>query len=288
MSTPRVFDRELLRKRREQASATFGAHDFLLREIAERICERLDDVRRSFPRALIIGAHTGQMAERLRDRFGIETVVEADISVGMLRGRAGLRVAADEEFLPFAPDVFDLVLAPASLHTVNDLAGALIQLRHSLKPDGLLLATVPGAHTLRELRDALLHGEMKVSAGVSPRVAPFMDVRDAGALLQRAGFALPVVDSETVTVRYEHPLKLLHDLRGAGEASALDARSRKPLRRDVFKAMAEYYMRRYAGEDGRIPATFELLTLTAWKPHASQPQPLKRGSGMIHLGDVLE
>jgi len=199
----------------------------------------------------------------------------------------GPRVAADAEALPFADGCFDAVLSNMDLHGVNDLPGTLVQIRRMLKPDGLFLAVLPGGATLHELRRALAEAEEAVEGGVSPRVAPFADVRDAGNLLQRAGFALPVADSETLTVSYADPLRLMADLRGKGESNAVAARRRQPLRRGTLLAAAARYRDLFAGADGRVPATFELVTLTAWAPHPSQQKPLAPGSGTVSLGDAL-
>jgi len=278
-----IFDRQRVRKHRDRASAHFGLSDFLLRETAQRLADRLPDIMRQFPLALDLGAHTGLMAEYLAGLNGIETLVQADLSETMIAKAKGLRLVADEEWLPFAENTFDLVVSNGSLHWVNDLPGALIQICRILKPDGLFLAMLPGGETLTELRQSFEQAEMEVSGGLSPRVSPFIDVREAGSLLQRAGFALPVVDSEMLTVSYEHPLKLLHDLRRMGETSAL-AEGRKGFTPcSLLMTMADHYLKRFSDGEGRIRATFELVALTAWKPHASQPQPAKRGSGQMAL-----
>jgi len=282
-----IFNRNRVRLHRDRASTTLGQSDFMLETMAVRLADRLGDVTRRFPMALDLGAHDGRLAKHLPATAGIETLVQSDLSWRMIAQGVGLRVVADEEFIPFADDMFDLVLSCGSLHWVNDLPGALIQIQRILKPDGLFLAMLPGGETLKELRSAFEQAEMALSGGISPRISPFVDVRDAGSLLQRAGFALPVVDSETLTVMYEHPLKLLKDLRGMGESNAL-LHSRKGLMPcSLLMGMADIYLRQCMDKDGRIPATFELVTLTAWKPHASQQQPAKRGSGKIHLGAAL-
>lgn len=262
--SPIIFDRQAVRRHRDRAAAV--PHDyFLFREMAERLCERLPDFTRQFPMALDIGAHAGILAAALQDRGGIRTLVQTDMSPAMVAQAEGLRVAADEEFLPFAENTFDLVLSAGSLHWVNDLPGALIQIRHALKSDGLFMAMLPGGETLKELRACLEQAEMRVSGGVSPRISPFIDVRDAGALLQRTGFSMPVADSETLTVSYENPLALLEDLRGMGETNALVGRRRALTPQALlFEAMA-HYEDRFAGENGLVPATFELVTMTGWK-----------------------
>lgn len=279
---PRIFNRALYRQRRLRARACYARHDFLLREMAERLSERLDDITRRFPTALLLGARAGELEEALRGRGGIERLVVAD-NIPQSKSTA---LILDEEHLPFAPQTFDAVISLLSLHTVNDLPGALSQLRACLRPDGLLLAMVLGGETLKELREAFAVAEAE-SGGMSPRVAPFMDVRDGGSLLSRAGFTLPVVDSERLVVRYANAFSLMHDLRGMGEGNILHERLKRPTSRATFMRMAEVYHRLFAGEDGRIPATFELVTLTAWSPHVSQPKPLARGSGAVNLGKIL-
>ena len=282
-----IFDRRAVRRHRERAAAALPAHDFLFREAASRLIERLDEVRRTFPLALDLGGHGGVLHEALHGRGGIEILVETDLSLALARRARSLRVVADEEFLPFAPGTFDLALSCLSLHWVNDLPGALLQLRHALKPDGLLLISLLGGDTLHELRRALLEAEAETAGGASPRVSPFADVREAGALLQRAGFALPVIDSDTVTVSYPDALALMRDLRGMGEANALSERRRCFSRRDVLLRAAERYQALFADGAGRVPATFRLVTLTAWAPHAAQPKPLRPGSAAARLAEAL-
>ena len=223
----------------------------------------------------------------LGDGGGIETLVSCDIAPEMAVRAPGLRVAADEEFLPFADHSFDLVMSCLSLHWVNDLPGALIQIRRVLKPDGLFLASFLGGSTLKEMRRAWLEAESAVEGGVGPRVSPFADVRDAGSLLQRAGFALPVVDSDIITVTYADPLTLMTEVKLMGESNAVAAQRKGFTRRDTLFAAAESYREMFAGEDGRIPATFEIITMTAWTPDPSQQQPLKPGSAVVNLADVL-
>lgn len=279
-----LFDRRLLRTRRARAAASFADYDFLLREAAERLADRLDDVNRHFPMALDLGCHHGVLREALGNRGGIEHLVEADVSESF---RPAL--VCDEEFLPFADHSFDLILSAGSLHWVNDLPGALIQIRRALKPDGLFLAILPGANTLIELRNSLAHAYSTLGSGISPQVAPFVEVRDAGNLLQRAGFTLPVVDSDTTHVSYETMLHLMHDLRGMAETNMLHEQHRAVPPRALFPLAADYYQRHYADphNPGRIRASMEFITLTAWSPHASQPKPAKRGSGQVDLGAFL-
>jgi len=282
-----VFDRRTVRAHRDRAAAGFAGHDFLVREAADRLADRLLDFKRGFEVALDLGCHTGTLAQVLRGRGGITHLVQADLSPAMVGQAPGLRLAADEELLPFAPASFDLVLSVLSLHWVNDLPGTLLQISRCLKPDGLFLACMLGGDTLRELRDALLQAEADVTGGASPRVSPFAEVRDAGGLLQRAGFALPVADSETIAVDYPDTLRLMRDLRGMGESNAALARQRHPTRRAVLAAAAAIYQQRHGRTDGRIPASFQLITLTGWRPHESQQQPLRPGSAKSRLAAAL-
>jgi NADH dehydrogenase [ubiquinone] 1 alpha subcomplex assembly factor 5 len=283
---PAVFDRRLLRRRRDRVAPALDGFDFLIREAALRLVERLGDVRRAFPLALGLGCHTGQLAAALHGRAQVGRLIQADLAYAMVRQAPGERLVADEEALPFGRGRLDLVLSCFSLHWVNDLPGVLAQIRYALKPDGLFLAILPGGTTLFELRESLMRAELEVAGGAGPRVSPFLDVRDAGMLLQRAGFALPVVDADTITVTYDHPLKLIAELRGMGEASAL-AQPGGGLGRSTLSLACEIYRHLFGGADGRIPATFQLLTLSGWAPDPGQPQPIRRGSGQVHLAEAL-
>jgi NADH dehydrogenase [ubiquinone] 1 alpha subcomplex assembly factor 5 len=282
-----VFDRATLRARRSRAAARLGEVDFLVRTAAERLLERLGDVRRDFPLALELGCHTGQMAAVLRGCAQIGRLVQADLAYEMVRRAAGARLVADEEALPFGPGSLDLVISCFSLHWVNDLPGSLAQIRYALKPDGLFLAAMPGGTTLAELRESLIRAELEIDGGVAPRVSPFVDVRDAGMLLQRAGFALPLVDLDTLTVTYDHPLRLMQELRAMGEGNALVERGRAPLKRATLRRACEIYRELFGDRDDRVPATFQILMLSGWAPDPSQPQPIRRGSGRINLEQAL-
>ncbi len=282
-----VFDRRILRHRRDRAASTLADHDFLYREVADRLADRLQDVRRSFPLALDLGCHAGIIAALIGARGGIETLVNCDLAPRMAAVAPPPAVAGDEEALPFADAAFDLVLSALSLHWVNDLPGALAQVRRALRPDGLFLAAMLGGQTLKELRQVLADAEIAEEGGLSPRVSPFVDVRDAGNLLQRAGFALPVADAEIITVSYTDPLRLIGDIRGMGEANAAIERRRQFTRRTtLFDAVARY-RDLYADDQGRIPATFQVIYLTAWAPDPSQPKPLRRGSAKSSLAAAL-
>lgn len=284
-----LFDRALLRQRRDRAAAGFDGFDFLFREVGERLLDRLDDVRRDFTSALDLGARNGALAAGLRQR-GIATVVETDLSGAMLRlgGSDRLVVQADEEALPFGPGSFDLAMANLSLHWANDLPGVLVQLFRAMRPDGFFLASLFGGDTLFELRRSLMEAEVEATGGLSPRISPFTDVRDAGGLLMRAGFALPVADVDEITVDYAHPLKLLADLRGMGETNIVAERSRTPLPRGLLMDALARYAREFGTRDGRVVATFRIVTLSGWSPHASQQQPLRPGSAKMRLADALK
>ena len=287
-----VFDRRLVRRRRARAAPGFAGFDFLVREVARRLVERLADIDRRFADALDLGCHRGEVAAALAQAGFTGTLVQCDLAPEMVAlapgGPERLRLAADEEALPFRADSFDLALSAFSLHWVNDLPGTLIQISRLLRADGLMLAAIPGAATLAGLRAALAEGELAETGGASPRVSPFLDIRDAGALLQRAGFALPVVDTETITVAYRDPMRLLADLRGMGEGNALIKRRRAPLARTTLARALENLRLSRAGADGGLEVGFEVLTLTGWKAHPGQPQPLRRGSAAARLADALE
>jgi NADH dehydrogenase [ubiquinone] 1 alpha subcomplex assembly factor 5 len=281
-----VFDRRSVRLHRERAAARLSQHDFLLREVGERLVDRLDDVRREFPIALDLGCRHGALASELTAR-GVRTLIHCDLANRMVRRAAGLRLVADEEALPFAAASFDLVISLLNLHWVNDLPGALLQIRRALKPDGLFLAALFGGETLKELRRSLAEAEIAAEGGLSPRVSPFADVRDAGNLLQRAGFALPVADVETLTVFYADPFALLADLRGMGETNAVRERRKTASRRaTLFRAVERY--RQVYGSEGRVPATFQVIFLTAWAPDVSQPKPMRPGNAVARLAEALD
>jgi NADH dehydrogenase [ubiquinone] 1 alpha subcomplex assembly factor 5 len=283
-----IFDRNLLRRRRDRAAANIGAFDFLLQDVAERLCDRLDLIKKNFPLMLDLGGGHGTLAKRLKGRAGTETVISSDLSYQMAAQSPVPAVVADEELLPFKTGSLDAVVSNLSLHWVNDLPGALVQIRHALKPDGLFLSAVLGGESLKELRESLMNAELSVTGGVSPRVSPFIDLRDMGALLQRGGFALPVVDGDIITVDYSSPLKLMQDLRGMGAANATFSRLMKPTRRSVIMEAARLYHEKFADKNGRVPATFQIIYAIGWSPHESQQKPLKPGSAQARLADALK
>lgn len=281
MSTvPSIFDRALLRRRRDRAAPDVERVAPILADAAERLLDRLDDTTRSFTAALDIGGR-GVVAPLLRGR-GIATV-SCDLAPAMAARNSAPVLVADEEALPFAPGSFDLIVASLALHAVNDLPGALIQLRQALRPDGLFLASLPLLGTLGELRAALTEAELELTGGAAPRVAPFPELRDCAGLLQRAGFALPVADQEDIRLLYVDPLDLARDLRAAGETSVLHARRRAAPPRALFPLA----LARLPRAEGRVAATLRLGILTGWAPAPSQPKPLPRGSGQIPLADAL-
>lgn len=287
-----LFDRRVWRAHRDRAArlaqGEAGTADFLHAEIADRLVDRLEVVNREFAVALDLGARDGALARILAERRGTRLVVAAEPASRFLARAPGLRVVADPELAPFRDASFDLIASALALHWVADLPGALVQLRRALKPDGLLLAAMLGGSTLIELRTALFEAELAEEGGVSPRVSPAIGLADAAALLQRGGFALPVADSETITVSYPDMLALLRDLRGMGETNALAGRRRSFLRRATLARAALIYGERFGDEAGRIPASFEVLFLCGWAPHPSQPQPLSRGSATTRLADALK
>jgi SAM-dependent methyltransferase len=283
---PLIFDRGLLRARRRRAVGRSAA-TFLLDRAAADLAGRLAAVLRRFPLALDLGTPGDALRAALARLGSVDAIVTANTSPTMGSVRAALSVVADEEALPFRDATFDLVVSALSLQFVNDLPGTLIQIRRALKPDGLFLAALIGGETLTELRQAFAAAESEIEGGVSPRVAPFADLRDLGALLQRAGFALPVTDVDRITVRYDSVFPLMHDLRRMDAANALVNRRRTPLRRATLTRMAEIYGERFGGADGRVRATFEIVWLSGWAPHPSQQQPLKPGSAKARLADAL-
>ena len=289
MSAPPIlFDRSLHRRRLDRAVQGFSAAGFLKARAAEDAVMRLEAIMRSFPRAVDLGARDGAFARALagsdaREKIGL--LVEADLSARMLADRPGPRIQLDEERLPFAEASLDLVVSTLALHWTNDLPGALIQIRQALKPDGAFIGAIFGGATLTELRQSLMQADAELSGGAGPRISPFADVLDAAALLQRAGFALPVADVDRVQVGYAHPMELVRDLRAMGETNVLA--ERRPLSRRVLERACELYAERFSRADGRILATFEIITMTGWAPHPSQQQPLRPGSAKMRLADAL-
>jgi len=290
VGAPQIFDQELIRARRNRIAAqgNAGESDFLLARVADDFVERLAIVRRQFALAACIGSYHGLLAARLRQLPNIGDIIDVEASERCLDRATARKVIAKDDALPFAPQSLDLVLSGLSLHLINDLPGVLAQINRALKPDGLFLGALLGGETLKELREAWLLAEEELFGGASPRVAPFADVRALGSLLQRAGFALPVADSDPVRVTYESPLALMRDLKAMAASNMLIERSRTPVTRRLLLRAAEVYQERFGLPDGRIPATFEIVTLTGWVPHESQQKPLAPGSAKIRLSDALK
>jgi SAM-dependent methyltransferase len=286
---PALFDRALHRRRLDRAAAGYSQAGFLKARAAQDAVERLEAIVREFPLAVDLGARDGAFARTLAEsdaRVRIGTLIETDLSARMLAGRDGPRVALDEERLPFAEASLDLVVSTLALHWANDLPGVMIQIRRALKPDGLFLGAILGGETCTELRQSLTAAEAELTSGAGLRIAPFADAYDAAGLLQRAGLALPVADVDRVKVRYSHPLKLIADLRAMGETNALAERA-PPLSRAVLARACEIYQERFSEPDGKVVATFDILTLTGWAPHEGQQKPLKPGSAKMRLADAL-
>ncbi|KAF0212107.1 MAG: type 11 methyltransferase [Methylocystaceae bacterium] len=275
---PKIFDRALLRRRLRRAMSK-GAPDFLMARAADDLLDRLLTVKREFPRALDLGSPNAHFAQ---------AVVASGRARPLRAGGHAGDVIADEEAPPFAPGSFDLIVSGMSLQWVNDLPGALAQARRMLAPDGLFLACLAGGASLVELRAAFAQAEEEITGGASPRVSPFVDVRDMGGLLQRAGFALPVADIDSFTLRYDSIFGLMKDLRAMGAANVLVKRSRKPLRRDVVARAAQIYAERFCDADGRVRASFEIIWASGWAPHESQQKPVKPGSAMMSLEDAMK
>ena len=286
---PLIFDRALLRTRRRRAAA-LGPVTFLLDRVADDLADRLGAVLRRFELAADVGT-PGEAVRGALARLGsIGRIVAVDATSAARQpdgANTANLVAADEEALPFRDASLDLMVSALALQFVNDLPGVLVQIRRALKPDGLFLAALIGGETLTELRQAFAAAESEVEGGASPRVAPFADVRTLGDLLQRAGFALPVADSDRYTLRYATPFALMAELRHMGATNALVARRRTPLRRTTLLRMAEIYRERFADTDGRVRATFDIVWLSGWAPHPDQQQPLKPGSAQTRLADAL-
>ncbi|MGN6424833.1 MAG: class I SAM-dependent methyltransferase [Asticcacaulis sp.] len=287
MSAPQLFDRALLARRLKRAAASFAQAAFLKERVSEDMLDTLAAINRSFPLALDLGARGGVFGRMLRDSPVADKVgflIEADLATDMLPDGG---VALDDEALPFGDDSLNLIVSGLSLHTVNDLPGALVQILRALTPDGLFIGALFGGETLKELRACLMEAEIEIRGGYGPRIAPFAESPDLIDLMKRIGFAMPVVDCDRVSVSYEHPLRLLADLRRMGETNVLMERPRKGLNKAILTRMCELYIERFSDAEGRVTATFEIVTLSGWKPHESQQKPLRPGSAKMRLADAL-
>ena len=302
MTVPLLFDQQLIRQHRQRASRHYADFAFLKDAAAARLADRLELIRRDFNLCLDLGAHDGRLAQLFAKHFAQDSVgdsaglgkighmIQSDPAVGFALAAAGhgSGIVHALDHLPYKAKSFDAVFSCLSLHWVDDLPGLMMQARHLLKPDGLLLLSLFGGKSLIELRQVLAEAEQDITGGFSPRCAPMADIRDIGGLLGRAGLALPVADSDRLTVHYPNMFKLVADLRGMGEQNAMLARLKTPTRRDVFYRAAEIYQQRFGQPDGQISASFEIVTVTGWAPHESQQKPLRPGSAAQRLATVLE
>jgi len=289
MSQPLIFDRKLLRNNRDRAAKSLDNFEFLLETALHRLTDRLLDLKRSFDLVMNLGGRTGSLEKVWPVELNKPAFIHTDISQKMaFRARLlNPAIVCDEEFLPFLAESVDAVISCLSLHWANDLPGAFQQIRQTLKPDGLCLTSIWGGQTLFELREALSAAELELKHGVSPRISPFTTLQDLAHLMQRAGFALPVADTDKIIVKYDDIFQLMRDLRGMGETNIIFDRSKQPLHRSVFIRANEIYQEKFGDQSSKLPATFEILTGTGWAPHTSQQQPLKPGSGSVHLSKIL-
>ena len=284
-----LFDVDVLRQRRNRWADHAEAHDFLLQRVGEDLANRLQLIKRQFSMALVIGAYHGVVGREIGKLENVDWVVSAETADQVLAQCPGSQLSADVEWLPIKHGALDLIVSPLTLQFANDLPGALLQIRTALKKDGLLLAALFGGETLTELRQSWLQAEAELTGGAAPRVIPMADMRDIGGLLQRAGFALPVVDTERLTVTYASPLALMREVRAMAASNPLVARSRTPVTKTLLTRACEIYSDKFANPDtGRIRATFEVLTLSAWAPDESQQKPLKPGTATMRLADALD
>jgi SAM-dependent methyltransferase len=283
----RLFDRKLLRARRARFAHEVEARSFLLDHVAREIAERVELMLRPFPLALDLGAYHGVLGKQVAELPSVGMMLYAESALAFAAVCPGPAVVCDEDALPFKAASLNLVVSGLALHRVNDLPGALVQVRRALHPDGLFMAALLGAGALIELRQVLLEAEIEAEGGASPRVSPFGDVRDYGALLQRAGFALPVADSETLSMRYANPREVMREVRAIGGGNVLLARSRKPLSRHILERAEQLYREHFGTPDGSVTASFEIVYLSGWAPGPSQQKPLRPGSAAQRLADAL-
>jgi len=287
MSAPQLFDRALLARRLRRAAPSFAQAAFLKERVSEDMLDTLSAINRSFPLALDLGARGGVFGRMLKESpvaDKIDLLIEADLTDAMLPG-AG--VVLDAEALPFGDERLNLIVSGLMLHAVDDLPGLLAQALRALAPDGLFIGALFGGETLKELRACLMEAEIEARGGYGPRIAPFAESPDLIELLKRIGYAMPVVDSDRISVSYEHPMRLLADLRRMGETNVLIERPRKGLNKAILTRMCELYAERFSDAEGRVTATFEIVTLSGWKPHESQQKPLRPGSAKMRLADAL-
>lgn len=285
---PALFDRRLLARRRDRAARQFQDYDFLHARAADDLLDRVESVTRDFDTCLVLGGG-GAIGRALNDRPGarakINHLIETDLSAAMAGLSDQTSACLDEERLPIAPQSVDLVISCLNLHWTNDIVGALIQINHALKPDGFFAGALLGGATLTELRQSF---QKITDEDPAPRrVSPFADTVDMAGLLSRAGFTLPVSDVDRVKARYGNSFVLMRDLRAMGETNALHDRPRTPGTRDLFVKTAQAYAEAFAEEDGKVPATFEIIHFAGWAPHPDQPRPKRPGSAQVSLADAL-
>jgi SAM-dependent methyltransferase len=288
LASPEIFDAQLIRANLERAANALPGADFLIRHAVEEIASRLPAVKRDFGLAADISAISGDLAALLKQHAPALKVISLSPALGLASRCESPRAVASQEALPLKEGTFGLITSVLSLHLVNDLPGALVQIRRALMPDGFFMAALLGGDSLIELREAFMLAETETAGGLSPRVFPTADLRDMGALLQRAGFALPVADTETLNVTYAGPIAMMRELKAMGASNPLHARSRKLLRRDTFARACQIYAERFGEPDGRVRATFEIFYIAGWAPHESQQKPLKPGSAQARLADALK
>ena len=286
---PQLIDTIAHRRYRDRAASGFGAVNFLKQAAADRLADRLDIVRRHFPLVLDIGSHHGEMAKAALASGKVDRVFCADPSSGMASHTAGdmPSCVVDYDNINFCDGAFDAITSAFSMHWVNDLPGMLSRMRRWLKPDGLLLLSMAGGVSFGGLRSCLAEAESQTAGGLSPRVLPMADIRDLGGLLGRAGFGLPVADSDTLTISWSDPFHMMRELRQMGESNALLGRATHMTRRDTMMKAATLYKDRFSAKDQRVTAEIELITLTAWAPSPDQQKPLKPGSADVNLADFL-
>lgn len=284
---PHIFDRTLLQRRRRRAALSNQKCDFLLKRAQGDLIDRLNLVNRSFDQTMVLGSHGGTLSHDIIATGKTKVCISADACAHFAQPQPAVDLIMDEEILALKPECLDLIVSPLTLQWVNDLPGSLAQIRTSLKPDGLFMAAIIGGESLTELRTAFMEAEIEMTGGTTPRVAPFADLRSLGNLMQRAGFALPVIDRDIVEVRYSSVTGLLADLRDMGSTNVLCARSRDTLTRSFLEKVSGIYNKKFSDDDGRIRATFEIIHISGWAPHPDQQQPLKPGSAKIRLSDAL-
>lgn len=275
-----VFDRNIMRQKHKRCAPCFKKHDFLFDWTTKQIIERIGLIQKEFDLALQIGKRSH--IPNIKD-IKCNQLISIDNSCAFLPD-----IIADEESLPFSNDIFDMIISPLTLHNTNDLPGALTQIKTSLKKDGLFIGALLGGETLFELRQIMGEVELEYSGGITPRISPFADQPQMGALMQRAGFNLPVIDSEKITVTYENIFKLMEDLRLMGESNIILNRKKTFTPRQFFMDVNTRYLEKFSEPNGRIFATFEIIFLLGWKPHESQQKPLRPGSAKNRLANILE